>query len=257
MLLVKLGGSAITDKTQALCVRPAVLYRLSRELGTFEGEVIVVHGAGSFGHIKAARYKLHKGLRGKDAVMRAAEVQADVRTLDLEVIRALQRAGLPAVSLPPSLMVRHCRGMPKSADLRPFHQMIKSGFVPVTFGDMVMDEEWGASICSGDTLMVLLAGEFEPERAIFVTDVDGVYDHDPKGCKGAKFLPKIDPSLARTMTSSPGRQDVTGAMGSKLDAAFAIASLGTEVYVLNGLVRGRLRALLSGQPGRWTQIGGG
>ena len=65
MRLVKLGGSVITDKARPLVFRAQVTRRLARELAPSVSEgLIVVHGAGSFGHVRAAEYDLANGLKG-------------------------------------------------------------------------------------------------------------------------------------------------------------------------------------------------
>ena len=48
------------------------------------------------------------------------------------------------------------------------------------YRDVVFDTLQGCAILSGDTLGEILAANFPPRRFIFVTDVDGVYDCDPK-----------------------------------------------------------------------------
>jgi isopentenyl phosphate kinase len=55
--IVKIGGSIITDKTKPLTFKKAVVKRLAREIKESNEEIILVHGAGSFGHIFADRYK--------------------------------------------------------------------------------------------------------------------------------------------------------------------------------------------------------
>ncbi len=44
----------------------------------------------------------------------------------------------------------------------------------------MFDTLQGCAILSGDTLGEMLAANFPPRRFLFVTDVDGVYDCDPK-----------------------------------------------------------------------------
>ena len=95
--VVKLGGSVITDKrSETPAPRTDVLNRLAREVVEAGGETIVLHGAGSFGHPGARKYRLREGLQGPDAAKGAAEVRASVGALNALVIEALREAGGPA-----------------------------------------------------------------------------------------------------------------------------------------------------------------
>ena len=61
-MLLKLGGSVITDKTQPFTARTDVIERLAREIKNALDErgddlqLIIGHGAGSFGHPLAEKY---------------------------------------------------------------------------------------------------------------------------------------------------------------------------------------------------------
>ena len=63
-VVVKWGGGLITEKHAMKTVRPDILESLAEQIdaclsaGT---DVILVHGAGSFGHLKAKQYRLADG----------------------------------------------------------------------------------------------------------------------------------------------------------------------------------------------------
>ena len=62
-VILKLGGSVITDKgADEGVVREADLLRIAKEVSEFRGKMIVVHGAGSFGHTHAKKYGLDRSL---------------------------------------------------------------------------------------------------------------------------------------------------------------------------------------------------
>ncbi len=67
LVVVKLGGSLITDKRTDSTLRPEVLARLCREIAAgreqLEESLMVTHGSGSFGHVAARRheYELRSG----------------------------------------------------------------------------------------------------------------------------------------------------------------------------------------------------
>src|SRR3989475_11158888 len=100
MLLVKLGGSVVTEKTHLRTPRSAAIRRLARELASLGGPLLIVHGAGSSGHILASRHRLNDGGSTPPRRLAAAGGQAAGRELDGRGVRGLNRAGLAAVPSP-------------------------------------------------------------------------------------------------------------------------------------------------------------
>ncbi|MEM2899181.1 MAG: isopentenyl phosphate kinase [Thermoplasmata archaeon] len=261
LFLVKLGGSVITDKMRTCKFKTEVVDRLAWELSQANMKGILVTGAGSFGHILAKKYKLNEGLTSCDfnQISGLARVQRDVRVLNLKICNALLKYNLSPVSLPPSAMVRCRLGKISSLDHTIFKYYLDLGTIPVTFGDVVLDSERGFCICSGDLMMEELSREFKFDFAVFVTDVDGVFDSDPKVCRSAKLIKeiKVDAKVENLLRDEAiATIDVTGKMLGKVKSALRIASNGTDVYIINGLVPGRLKALLLGEKVVCTKIKG-
>lgn len=244
MHLVKLGGSVLTDKRRVTTLRPAHLDRLASELAASGLETITVHGAGSFGHIKARRYRLDEGYVDDDQLAQVSEVQRDVRKLNLAVVDALRKAGMRPVSLPPSAIARLDDGGLKQIDLDIFRRYADLGFTPVTFGDVVLDSRRWFAICSGDLLMLALAQAFRPDSAVFVADVDGVYTQDPKRVRSAKLLREIGPANMGMVDTSGDTVDVTGGLAAKLQRMIELARYVPRCMLVNGLKKGRLLAAL-------------
>lgn len=258
MFLVKLGGSVLTDKSRLRTPRRAAIARLGRELAASEESLIVVHGAGSFGHILARRYGLHERFRGKDQIAGSARVQRDVKLLNGLVIDSLLRAGLAPVSLPPSAVLTMDDGHVASFDTKVFRDYLVLGLTPVSFGDVVRDRSRGLSVCSGDSVMLELAKVFRPSRVLFVADVDGLYTADPKGRRDAVLLKAMRSSdLARIDFAPPGPTDITGSIEAKARRMIEIASVAGESLLLNGNVKNRVRDAVRGRPVVGTRVVGG
>lgn len=245
--LVKLGGSVLTDKRGEPAVRTDDLARLAKEIAGVDDEIVVVHGAGSFGHPLAKEFRLKHGLRREGAVEAMAEVHADVRRLDLAVLDALREAGLPAVSFAPWGLYACADGRPGGWNFVPFHRALGMGLVPVTHGDVVLDTTRGVTIASGDQLIEALASFARPSRVVFAIDQDGVFSAPP-GTDGAKLLHEPDDLAvedAMLDADTTGAPDVTGGMAGKLQAARNIRDQGIELRFVNGLVPGRLERALT------------
>jgi isopentenyl phosphate kinase len=248
MLLVKLGGSVITDKSRLRTARPSVLRRLAREVSATKEQIVLVHGAGSFGHILAKRYRLHEGYRDESQLRGVSEVQRDVRRLNLMVDDALLRAGLKPMPIPPSIVARFGGGRLHDIDVKPFIQCLGLGMTPVTFGDVVFDSERRFGICSGDDLIGLLHGYFPASKTILVTDVDGVFTSDPKKKGKRELLREVRiGDLGRLSLSVRAGKDVTGGIEGKLRKMFKVMESGDEFWILNGLVPGRLSDAIKGK----------
>ena len=255
---MKLGGSVLTDKARLRTPRRATIRRLAAELATIRQPLLVVHGAGSYGHILARRHKLNEGGVSASKRVAATRVQQDVKELDGIVVNAFIEAGIAAIPIPPSAVLSLNDGMVVTADLTPFLEFSSMGFTPVTFGDVVRDLRRGVAVCSGDVMMLELARAFRPERAVFATDVDGLFTADPKRRRDASLLEVVRPKdLEGIEFSTATRTDVTGSIEGKVRRMFEIANHVGECLIVNGNVKNRVRDALRGRRVVGTRVARG
>ena len=59
MILIKLGGSIITNKEKPLSARRKTIENLSKSLRKIDEPIIIVHGGGSYGHYWSVKYDMH------------------------------------------------------------------------------------------------------------------------------------------------------------------------------------------------------
>jgi isopentenyl phosphate kinase len=257
MFLIKLGGSVITNKAKECCFKQDVMELLATEIKKADKQIILIHGAGSFGHILAKQYKLNDGYKQKKQVEGFALTQAMVQRLNNLILASLQNHGIPAVSIPPHVILSLSDHAPARVDYNIFKKYLALGFMPVTFGDVALDNQLGFSICSGDLLMQLLAAEFKPEKVIFVIDEDGLYSANPKTNKNAIFLENTTvKDLEKLATSLDAHADVTKGMKGKIDTIRQIAKTGADTVLLNGNIHNRLYDTLKGKKVRSTIVYG-
>jgi isopentenyl phosphate kinase len=123
------------------------------------------------------------------------------------------------------------------------------GCVPSTGGDIVSDKSVRFSIVSGDQLAVYMARSLRAEMLVFATDVDGVFDSNPKLTPTARLIKNLSPSRVRKVgvDMSTSVTDVTGGMRGKLEEAAKAASNGIPVFFVNLLKGNRLRDLVLGK----------
>jgi len=245
MILIKLGGSVITDKSSYRRFNKDVVSRLCQEIKSSGKDVMIVHGAGSFGHVLAKEFELQKGHIRDDQIDALAKVSRDVRELNVMVISELIDAGIPAVSVPTGSCFIMDDGelMMNDEILRGYTEL---GIVPVMFGDVVLDRKKGFGICSGDTIMEHLTDIFSPDMVVFVSDIDGLYDRDPKISKDAKLISEVNEKLFEDIPAETTVADVTGGVHAKMRSMLSLCSDSRDCILVNGMVDGRLRSLLTG-----------
>src|SRR3990167_2902398 len=59
MILIKLGGSIITNKKKPLSPRKKTIENIAKHLKKIDEPIIIVHGGGSFGHYWSVKYDMH------------------------------------------------------------------------------------------------------------------------------------------------------------------------------------------------------
>lgn len=247
MILIKLGGSVITNKSQYRTFNKERVAKLCHEIKESGEDVIIVHGAGSFGHILAKENHLNDGFCDDSQIPALAQVCFDVRELNSMVVKELIAAGIPAISIPTgSCFIMNDRKLIIDNEdiLRGF---VDKGIMPVMFGDVVLDKKLGFAICSGDQIMELLAKIFKPKRAIFVSDIDGLYSRDPKNNPEALLYKAVDKNIMDKVKSEMSVADVTGGVYSKMQTMLRMCSNGRDCILVNGTVEGRLFSLLKGE----------
>lgn len=258
-VLVKLGGSLITDKHRPDAARPAVIERLAAEVAAvrdrLQDGLILGHGSGSFGHVAAARHGLEQGLLRREQLPGIGRTQRRAAALHGIVVDALEAAGVSTFSVAPSSAMVGEGGEPGLACFEPVALALERGLVPVLYGDIVMDRQRGVSIFSTEIVFESLVRSL-PElgwtvrRALWLGGTDGILDG-----RGVT-IPEVGDDaggLLRHAGEAVGT-DVTGGMAHRARTALRLAGLGVESWIGDGTPPGGLRAALEGQPRGGTLI---
>jgi isopentenyl phosphate kinase len=253
MQVIKLGGSIITNKSKYRSFRKAIVARLVHEIAKAKTPTVIIHGAGSFGHILAKKHELGSGFRDLSQLKGFAEVHRDVRELNMLIIKELFKVGINAVSLPPGSFVKANGGEINSIETHKFEEYLALGLSPVTFGDVILDSKIGFFICSGDALVLHITKNLDARRAIFVTDVDGVYGRK-RGREHLLTELKTIEQIGKPKKSYEHNIDVTGGIKNKARVMLQLKEYGIESILINGNKKGRLLAALTGKPVLGTSI---
>ena len=249
-VIVKLGGGLITDKSEYKQVRLDRVDAVSaviKELKNCGHSVIIVHGAGSFGHLEARKWRLSEGFDpeiSEEQELAVTRVRSDMDDLNEYVIESLRSYGVECEVLPPRYWATGI-GVDFQGDLGSFSRDPTEP-VPITFGDVVATQDHTRfGILSGDHIMVRLGNEIPDVSAcIFLLgDADGLMDRPPSE-PDAKLLKTwgVDEDFSDSHNSDV---DVTGGILLKAKCASLIARSVEHVWLLNGTTPERMLGVVS------------
>jgi isopentenyl phosphate kinase len=261
IVFLKLGGSLITDKTRPGVARHAVIRRLARELAEAQDNprgprLLVGHGSGSYGHPAAADGGLRPGAdarRRLDAISRTQHRAAELHRL---VVAALVAAGARPFSFAASSFLTAANGRVKGRFFEPIFDALDRGFLPIVYGDVVLDVSRGAVIVSTEELFLLLAGEAARRkrtvaRAGWLGETDGVRDGD--GRTIGRLSAAEAARTARRVSGASGL-DVTGGMALRLRTAATLAAGGTMSMIVDGRKAMAIARVVAGRASGGTRV---
>lgn len=253
VILIKLGGSVVTAK-DSLEPRAQIqiIDQLAKELHEARKQtgvkVVLGHGAGSFGHPQAAKYRTMEGIVDVDSLIGAAGVRLSVAELNFIVMQRLLLAQEPVVSLPPAAILTSNDGMMASIFTEPVVNFLNAGLLPVIYGDVISDEKKGFTIFSGEQVLNLLAGSLSklglnPKLVIEVGDTEGVYE----GLTTKVTIPEINKDNFERVEALLGvsnNTDVTGGMAHKVKEAYDLAQAGIPTLLISANPGNLYKAIL-------------
>lgn len=257
MILIKLGGSVITDKSEYRKFNKETVSRLADEIKRSGKEVIIVHGAGSFGHVLAKQYAIQNGYANDEQIPVVAQIMQDTRALSGMVTEVLNGSGIPAVSVAPGSCFVLDGGKLIIDNEEPVRRLKELGIMPVMFGDVVPDRKTRFAIVSGDQVMEKLCEMYDPEKVIFVSDIDGLYDRDPKKDRKARMIGTVTKNKLDEIASDSSVADVTGGVKGKMESMLRMTTKDRPCVLVNGNAPERLYKLLKGETVTCTIAKGG
>ena len=248
LIFLKLGGSLITDKTNADTPHIQVIERLAGEVRSAldarpDIQLLIGHGSGSFGHFAAKPYGTRQGVRNAEQWQGFARVSAAAARLNRLVTDTFLAAGVPGLSLQPSASALCDDGVLHKLDLSPIQAALAAGLVPLLYGDVALDEKRGGTIVSTEELFLFLAPLLRPERILLVGEVEGVLD------SSKRLIPRIRPDeidVIRKQLGGSHGVDVTGGMLSKVTGMLelVVEHPKVSVQIFSGRSAGLLKSVL-------------
>ncbi|MFH1959355.1 MAG: isopentenyl phosphate kinase [Patescibacteria group bacterium] len=261
IILIKLGGSIITNKEVPMMVREGYLQRLIEEIARARKETkslfILGHGQGSFAHVPALRYKTIDGFINGDSLIGMAITQDSAAKINRIVVEECLSQELPAVSFTFSNTLVTKNKKKQSWDGQVLEQYLFRGLLPVTYGDVIVDSAQGCTIWSTETIFSFLAQwlgqntNYRVKKVVHVNEVAGVLDND--GQMIPEILMENMVEVKKAMTKTKGF-DVTGGMWHKIEESLKLAKQGIEIFIISGLKKDNLYKVLTNQECEGTRV---
>jgi len=248
-VVIKWGGGLITHKDQLCTVNLDVIDSLAKACSKSSKKLVIVHGAGSFGHMMAKKFRLAEGriegLMQDEAIVR---VRSDMIELNHHVLSSLQKYGLDAKTFSPHLWATGT-GPDFKGELPIFDG------VTVVYGDVVEDSEKEFGILSGDDIMLRYSTELpDVERAVFaIGGVDGILRVPPSKAGPEDLIEIWSPDM-EFEGEHAAEIDVTGGIGLKAARGAMISEKGVDVQIINGEYPNRVLAAIDGENVLGTKI---
>ena len=252
--ILKIGGSVITEKAASQPrLNEDALFRIAEEIasvGPDHWPAVLVHGAGSYGHVIVARTRFCEHLEDRRALVDWGETQRLQSELSNSVVAALLERGVPAIPVQASAVAILEGGRVADFHVRVIEEYVRRGLVPVLGGVPAVDLVEGCSILSGDVIAPSTAWRLGIRRVLFGTDVPGVFDADPRSNVRARLIRVVHPGNweeIRPALAGSGATDVTGGMAGKVSGLLEWARRGIESLIFDATAPGAVAAALRGE----------
>lgn len=260
LILIKLGGSIITEKSQTKVANIEKIAQLSLELKNAlkktSDHIILGHGGGSFPHHSAAKYQTIDGIVNEKSFMGMAEVRYDASELNQIVTSHLIAIGVPAFTVAPSSFLTTNNRKVDQVFTSSLLNLLKTSVLPVVYGDIITDKKIGCTIYSTEQILNILAEVlaeygYSSKLIIEIGKTDGVYDDE------GKTIPLIDKNNYKEiqhMFKGSESQDVTGGMAHKVKEAYELAEKGIPTVIISS-EKGNLEKAILGKDvlGTWIK----
>ncbi|MFB6192068.1 MAG: isopentenyl phosphate kinase [Haloarculaceae archaeon] len=215
--VLKLGGSVITHKDEPETVDRETLGMLAEAVaGHGGGDLVVVHGAGSFGHHYADAHGVTTTDGTTDAVA-VREIHGAMKRLNGAVLDALAAREVPAVPVHPLSVARRDASGELTHPLAAVETLLGEDFLPVLHGDAIAHSGRGATILSGDEVVVELARGLAADRVGLCSAVPGVLDDEGSVVDRIESFEAVAGYLGGSEAT-----DVTGGMAGKVRRLLAL-----------------------------------
>jgi glutamate 5-kinase len=252
-VVVKIGSALLVDPATGAVERAwldALVDDVAKLLARGQEVVLVSSGAIALGR---------RGLGLAGRTLKLEESQAAAAAGQIRLAHAYQEslarhgATVAQILLTLSDTEERRRYLNARATMR---TLLRLGAVPViNENDTVATEE--IRFGDNDRLAARVAEMMSAEALVLLSDIDGLYDADPRRVPGARLVPTVaavTPEI-EAMAGDAGSEYSSGGMVTKLAAARICLGAGCHMAIVSGRRLAPLTALESGTPCTWFVAG--
>lgn len=231
-VVIKLGTSTLTHRTGRLNIRRVEnLVRNIADLQNAGHEIILVSsGAVGLGVAKLGLMEKPKDTPSKQAC--AAVGQCELMYLYDKLFSEY------SLNVAQMLLTKYILLEGRKANVQnALERIIQHGVIPViNENDTVAIDELELEVGENDSLAATVAALANADLLIILTDIDGLYDGDPRNDPNAKLIPVVEEITdeIRELAGGSGTKLGTGGMITKLNAAQIANDNGIDMIIING-----------------------
>jgi len=127
--------------------------------------------------------------------------------------------------------------------------LLKLAVVPVlNENDSVSTDEIGSAFGDNDKLSALVASKIDADLLILLSDIDALYDKNPRKHTDARAIPAVFEITAEIIKNAGGRGSMhaTGGMKTKIEAAKIASNAGFRIVLADGRVKNVIGRIMAG-----------
>ncbi len=259
IILLKLGGSLLTDKNKPFSIREDVVRSVIQQIIDANKKIILIHGGGSFGHPLAKKYNISKGIDSSisNQILGLTETHQSMNKFNSRIINLFLEQKYPALSIQASSIFIKDSQIISTYSIDIIETALDLNILPILYGDIILDKKGSFSIISGDTIIFELCenlNKYSVSKVIFTMETDGLYiqDNDEKSILITECNSNELDSLE--LAALGQKIDVTGGIRGKINAIKEICKYNIPVQIINGLENGNILKALKGQKIKCTEI---
>ncbi|HID43604.1 MAG TPA: isopentenyl phosphate kinase family protein [Archaeoglobaceae archaeon] len=236
--ILKIGGSVITDKTPGVFekARIDIIERIAEEISILQENLILVHGAGSFGHPYVEKFNLRNAKNLKAVIM----THLACKRLNTIFCDLLFEKGVNVIPLHPLSCISVNEDVEIDGEF--IKSLVDNGIVPVFHGDMVYNRLRDSfEVLSGDRIVLEIAKILNIRKIGFATDTEGLIVN-------GRVLEKaiLNSELVELVGEADTKLDVTGGMRGKIESLIQLPE-NSEVLIFSGFEKGNILKFLKNE----------
>ncbi|UCE48782.1 MAG: glutamate 5-kinase [Phycisphaerales bacterium] len=243
-IVIKIGTNILT---KGGCVDAGYVRRVARQVNSLlnDGRQVVIISSGAIG-MGLGQLDINKA---RDIKMRQACAAIGQPLLMAEYRKSLLSYGIAVAQV---LLTAEVLSHRKTyLNLRnSIETLLKLSVVPIlNENDSVSTDEIGTAFGDNDKLSALVASKIDADLLIILSDIDALYDKNPRKWADAKPIPTVFEITDEILRNAGGKGSTysTGGMKTKIEAARIASNAGCRIVLADGRLRNVIGRIIAGE----------